>query len=185
MENRVDQPFGALGRMRSIVALSGVTLLLAACSSGTGGSTSATASASASASTASASASASESTVASAGEEHKIEVADSSLGQILTDQDGKTVYRFTPDSAGTSTCTGGCLDNWPPVSLEEGETVTAGDGVSGEVSTMTREDGTIQVTVNGFPVYFFSGDSAAGDVNGQGIGSKWYVMTADGEMHQQ
>jgi predicted lipoprotein with Yx(FWY)xxD motif len=181
---RIEQLGGIFGGARSIVGLAAVSLILAACS--TAGSTSASAtasaSASASASSAAASASASASTPASGGAATAINVADSSLGQILTDQDGRTIYRFTPDSANTSTCSGGCADNWPAVTAASAP--TAGSGVTGQVATMTRDDGSTQVTVNGFPVYYFAGDTAAGQVNGQGVGGKWFVITAAGEMHQ-
>ncbi len=181
---RIDQPGTAMGGMRSIIGLAGITLLLAACSTAGSGSTSASASASASASSAaaSASASASESTPASGGDAVTITLTASSLGPILTDQAGRTVYRFTPDSANTSTCTGGCAANWPAVTVTSGASAAAGDGVTGTVGTMTRDDGSTQVTVNGFPVYYFAGDTAAGNVNGQGVGGNWFVITAAGEM---
>lgn len=178
---RIEQLGGIFGGARSIVGLAAVSLLLAACS--TAGSTSASASASASASSSAASASASASTPASGGGATAINVADSALGQVLTDQAGRTIYRFTPDSANTSTCSGGCAENWPAVTVS-GSAPTAGSGVTGQIGTMTRDDGTTQVTVNGFPVYYFAGDTAAGQTNGQGVGGKWFVITAAGEMHQ-
>jgi predicted lipoprotein with Yx(FWY)xxD motif len=181
---RIEHLGSAAGRMRSMIGLAAVSLVLAACSTAGSGSTSATASASASSAAESASASASESASASAGGAATVTLANSSLGQILTDGAGRTIYRFTPDSANTSSCTGGCLDNWPPLTVPSGETPTAGDGVTGDLGTITRDDGSTQVTVNGFPVYYFAGDAAAGDVNGQGVGGKWFVITADGEMHQ-
>lgn len=185
--HRIERLGGIFGGARSIVGLAAVSLILAACSSAgsTSTSASATASASASASASSAAASASESasTPASGGGATAINVADSSLGQVLTDQDGRTIYRFTPDSANTSTCTGNCASTWPAVTAS-GSAPTAGSGVTGQVGTMTRDNGTTQVTVNDFPVYYFAGDSAAGQVNGQGVGGNWFVITAAGEMHQ-
>lgn len=171
--------------MRALPVLVALVLMLAACSS-TGGSTSASASASASSASASADASESEeaSESADSGDEYTLEVTDSDLGEILVDQDGMTVYRFVPDTEGASTCTGGCLENWPAVAVDDGETVAAGDGVTAEVDTITRDDGTVQATVNGFPVYYFANDAAAGDTNGQGVGGNWYVVGADGEMIQ-
>lgn len=169
------------------------SLLLAACSAGgSGASGSATSSAAASESesvAASASEDASKSADASASEgttgaSYSIEVASSPLGDILTDQDGNTIYRFTPDSENTSTCSGGCAETWPPLALEDGETVSAGDGVTAEIGTMTREDGTTQVTVGGLPAYHFAADAAAGDTNGQGVGGKWFVIGPDGAMNQ-
>jgi predicted lipoprotein with Yx(FWY)xxD motif len=106
-------------------------------------------------------------------------VASSDLGEILTDADGNTIYYFANDSEGTSTCAGDCLANWPPVPAEG--TPTAGDGVDAELGTAEATDGTTMLTVNGFPAYYFAGDSAAGDTNGQGVGDVWWVFGADGE----
>lgn len=172
--------------MRALPILVALVLLLAACSSTGSGSTSASASPSASAASASGDASESQEASESAGsaDEYTLEVTDSALGKILVDQDGMTVYRFVPDTEGTSTCTGGCLENWPAVAVDDGETIAAGDGVSAEVDTITRDDGTVQATVSGFPVYYFANDAAAGDTNGQGVGGNWYVVGADGEMIQ-
>ncbi len=163
---------GGTVRVRALGALIAAGSLLAACTAapGTGAS--------------SAPASTSEAASEAGAAEYAIEVADSDLGEILTDPDGMTVYRFTPDTEGTSTCTGGCLENWPPVTVEDAASAVAGDGVTGEVGTITRDDGTLQVTVNGFPIYYFAADAAAGDVNGQGVGEKWYVIGPDGEMIQ-
>jgi len=113
-----------------------------------------------------------------------IQVADSALGQILADHDGNTVYLFTPDSANSSTCAAGCIDTWPPVSPADGASVTAGDGVTATLGTITRDDGTVQVTVNELPIYYFAGDTAAGQTNGQNVGGKWYVVGADGSMNR-
>ena len=171
---------------RALPVLAALVLLLAACSSTGNGSTSASASASSGSASASEDASASEAASESAGsgKDYTLEVTDSALGEILVDPDGMTVYRFVPDTEGTSTCTGGCLDNWPAVTIGDGQTVAAGDSVSAEVDTITRDDGTTQATVNGFPVYYFANDAAAGDTNGQGVGGNWYVVGADGEMIQ-
>lgn len=110
-------------------------------------------------------------------------VADSDLGQILTDAEGMTIYFFANDTEGTSNCEGDCLANWPPVTVE-GEPV-AGDGVEAELGTIEGNDGSTQLTVNGFPAYYFAGDQAAGDTNGQGVGEVWWVFGADGEPIQE
>jgi predicted lipoprotein with Yx(FWY)xxD motif len=115
----------------------------------------------------------------SMGDDASVLVADSDLGEILTDAEGNTIYYFANDSEGTSTCAGDCLANWPPVPAEG--TPTAGDGVDAELGTTEATDGTTMLTVNGFPAYYFAGDSAAGDTNGQGVGSVWFVFGADGE----
>jgi predicted lipoprotein with Yx(FWY)xxD motif len=106
-------------------------------------------------------------------------VAESDLGQILTDADGLTIYYFANDTEGVSNCSGECLANWPPVEAD-GEPV-AGDGVDAELGTFERDDGTVQLTVNGFPAYYFAGDAEAGDTNGQGVSDVWWVFGADGE----
>jgi predicted lipoprotein with Yx(FWY)xxD motif len=107
-----------------------------------------------------------------------VEVADSSLGEILV-SDGRTLYLFMPDNAGPSTCTGGCADAWPALVTDDG--LAAGEGIDASLlATSPREDGSEQVTVDGWPLYFFSGDAAAGDVNGQGVNDVWYVVAPDG-----
>jgi len=82
-----------------------------------------------------------------------------------------------------SNCNADCLANWPPV--EASGSPTAGDGVTAELGTIDRDDGTTQLTVNGFPAYFFAGDQAAGDTNGQGVSDVWWVFGADGEPIEQ
>lgn len=108
-------------------------------------------------------------------------VADSTLGEIVVDADGKTLYMFDTDTQGSgeSSCTGTCLTNWPPLTTE-GD-APAVQGVTGEVGTITTADGSQQVTLNGWPLYYFAGDAAAGDVNGQGVGGIWWVLSPAGE----
>ena len=107
--------------------------------------------------------------------------ADSTLGEIVTDADGKTLYMFDNDTQGSgeSSCTGECLTNWPPLTTE-GD-APAVKGVTGEVGTIETADGSTQVTLNGWPLYYFAGDAAAGDVNGQGVGGIWWVLSPAGE----
>jgi predicted lipoprotein with Yx(FWY)xxD motif len=107
-------------------------------------------------------------------------VANTSLGDIVVDRDGMTVYIFDEDTAdsGKSACSGDCLAAWPPVATtSESPTV---DGVTGEVSTITRDDGSLQVALNGLPLYLYAPDEAAGDVTGQGVGGVWWVVGPDG-----
>jgi predicted lipoprotein with Yx(FWY)xxD motif len=87
---------------------------------------------------------------------------------LVAGSNGMTVYTFTKDTAGgPSTCTAGCLAKWPAVTVAAGSAPTAGDGVSGALATITRtDDGTLQVTYNGLPLYFYAGDKAPGDTNG-------------------
>jgi predicted lipoprotein with Yx(FWY)xxD motif len=101
---------------------------------------------------------------------------DPELGAYVTGADGMALYVFLPDEGDTSACNGECAVNWPPL---EGD-FTAGAGVTGELGTITREDGTEQVTLGGAPLYYFIGDEAAGDVNGQGLQDVWYLASAEG-----
>ena len=103
-------------------------------------------------------------------------MGESSLGQILVDGDGMTLYMFVPDAQGPSTCVEGCLEAWPMV---QGP-ATAGAGVDAALlATAPRpEDGTAQATCDGWPLYTFTQDAAAGDVTGQGVGGNWYVLDA-------
>jgi predicted lipoprotein with Yx(FWY)xxD motif len=112
-----------------------------------------------------------------AGEEYKLTIVkNASLGDFLAGEGGMTLYTFTPDTApNKSTCNGDCATNWPPLVLEEGETAVGDTGVSGTIATFARDDGTMQVSYNGKPLYYFANDKAAGDTNGQGIGDKWFV----------
>jgi predicted lipoprotein with Yx(FWY)xxD motif len=91
-------------------------------------------------------------------------------GTVLVDgASGKTVYIFTKDTkdSGKSACTAGCLATWPALTVAAGATPTGGTGVTGTLGTITREDdGTLQVTYNGLPLYFFKNDAAPGDANG-------------------
>ncbi|WP_246854824.1 hypothetical protein [Naasia sp. SYSU D00057] len=92
-----------------------------------------------------------------------------------------TVYSFDNDTAGsgTSSCSGQCLVNWPPVPPSADP--PAVEGVTGEVGTITATDGSTQLTLNGLPLYYFKGDSAPGDVNGQAVQDVWWVVSPSGE----
>jgi len=107
-----------------------------------------------------------------------IEVSSTDLGDVLVDGEGMTLYVFDNDTDGTSTCTGDCEANWPPLTGD----VTAGDGVDDSLlGTTERDDGSVQVTYADQPLYYFAGDQAAGDLNGQAVGGVWWVVGADGE----
>lgn len=96
------------------------------------------------------------------------------LGTFLTDAEGMTLYLFTKDVPGTSNCTGDCLVNWP--AFVASDPLTLPDGVPGELTQITRDDGTQQVAYNGMPLYYFASDTAPGDTNGQEVGDVWYVV---------
>lgn len=102
------------------------------------------------------------------------------FGSILVNAQGMTLYQLTSEAGGKIACSGGCLGVWPPVLVPAGTTApTAGPGVLGTLGVITRPDGTVQATQNGFPLYAFSHDSAPGDTNGNGIvafGGTWHVV---------
>ena len=106
---------------------------------------------------------------------------DPNLGQILVGNDGMTLYIFTKDAADQSNCDANCLKNWPPL-LSLG-TPVLGEGVDdSKVGTATLADGTLIVTYDHMPLYYFAKDAQPGDLNGQGVGSVWFVLNPDGEV---
>jgi predicted lipoprotein with Yx(FWY)xxD motif len=118
-------------------------------------------------------------TAAQAAGSATVAVASTRLGDILVDADGRTLYVFTKDKGDQSACSGECAANWPALT----GTATAGTGAQAALlSTATQADGSSQVTYGGKPLYYFAGDAKPGDTNGQGVGSVWYAVTADGEM---
>ena len=112
-------------------------------------------------------------------------------GSILVDANGMALYAFMADTQNgdTSTCgdDDGCATEWPPL-VSDGDPV-AGEGVDASLlGTITRDDGTMQVTYNGWPLYLFEEDTAAGDTNGQGVdefGGLWFLVSPTGEAIQQ
>jgi len=152
----------------------GVALLVAACSTGSSGTAAAGSSSPAGASSSSAAAGGSGSTV--------ITTVSSSAGTFLANGSGHAVYLWTKDSSGMSACSGACAGAWPPVTTTG--TVTASGGAkSSDLGTITRSNGTKQVTYDGHPLYFFSGDSGPGMASGQGndgFGAKWWLVSPSG-----
>jgi predicted lipoprotein with Yx(FWY)xxD motif len=103
------------------------------------------------------------------------------LGSFLVDDKGMTLYLFTKDTPNTTVCYDKCAVAWPPL-LTTGDPV-AGEGVDdSKLGTTTRTDGSVQVTYNGWPLYYYEKDMAAGDVTGQDVGGVWYVVSAAGDM---
>jgi len=111
-----------------------------------------------------------------------LKVSDNAdLGTILTDAKGNTLYLFTPDTtAGESACNDQCAQNWPP--LEASDNMALPAGVPGQLGSIDRTDGKKQVTYNDIPLYYFAQDSKPGDVNGQGVGGKWFVVYPGAEL---
>jgi predicted lipoprotein with Yx(FWY)xxD motif len=150
-------------------------LTVAACSSSSSSSAAAAPASSAPASSALAS-SAPASAAASGGT-----VSATAIGgtQVLAGASGLTLYWFAPDTPTASKCSGSCATFWPPVKGP----VTAGAGVTGQLGTITRADGTQQATYDGHPLYTFAGDSGPGQAKGNAVnanGGLWYEMTVSG-----
>jgi predicted lipoprotein with Yx(FWY)xxD motif len=100
------------------------------------------------------------------------------VGAVLVSSNGHTLYHLTTDTAGNSTCTGSCAQLWPPMTVPSGTMPTAAAGMSGTLGTISRSDGTTQVTYNGEPLYWYSLDTTASDALGQGVGGVWFAVKA-------
>jgi len=115
-----------------------------------------------------------------------LKMADTSLGSIVVDGKGMTLYMFAPDTRNVSNCEGPCLAAWPPVLLPKGGTLA---DVKLEASGLRRlllgqamrADGTAQVTYNGWPLYYWVKDTKPGDVTGQNVNAVWFVLDRDGD----
>lgn len=112
-----------------------------------------------------------------------VQVRRTSLGKILVDSSGQTLYLFKKDRNGKSSCSGSCAVNWPP--LTAAGKPRAGKRVSAsKLATTRRSDGTRQVVYNGHPLYRFVGDSKPGDTTGEGLtafGARWFVVSPAGK----
>src|SRR5579871_1151004 len=105
----------------------------------------------------------------------------STFGSILVTSSGKTLYRFLADHGKTSSCSGSCAAFWPPLTVAGAVKPVAGAGVTAsKLGTIKRSDGATQVTYNGYPLYLYAGDKKAGQVAGQGVEKKWYVLAPSG-----
>ena len=111
-----------------------------------------------------------------------VSAASTKLGMVLVDGSGRTLYLFQKDQPNQSACTGACVAAWP-IDQSSG-TPKAGGGVKASLlGTIRRADGTTQVAYNGHPLYYYDGDSGAGQLNGQDVdafGAKWFVVTPAG-----
>lgn len=140
-------------------------VLLAACGQAAGGSPHGAASASNAAATSSSG----------------VHVGHTAIGDVLVNAAGRTLYGFTNDMNGTSSCVGVCALTWPP--LEVGSAWKAQPQLAAaKLHTSMRTDGRLQVVAGKWPLYVFSGDSAAGDVNGEGMLGKWFAVRPDGTL---
>ncbi|MFI6843069.1 hypothetical protein [Kitasatospora sp. NPDC050467] len=105
---------------------------------------------------------------------------DPKLGTVVTDSAGFTLYRFDKDTANPpmSNCNGNCASTWPPAPANGAVTVKGID--SKLVGTVTRADGSKQITLNGWPAYRYAPDTKPGDTKGQGVGGTWFALTPTG-----
>jgi predicted lipoprotein with Yx(FWY)xxD motif len=121
---------------------------------------------------------------ASSDEAETIKTTKGELGTFLVDGEGKTVYLFEKDKkgSGASTCSGACASAWPPVTTSAAPKAAGGASMS-MLGTIKRADGTMQVTYNGWPLYYYVSDTKPGQTTGEGnkgFGAPWYVLTAQG-----
>ncbi len=147
-------------RPGGLLATAAVAVLVAACSSQAGGGAT--------------------NPPAASGGGVEVDVAQGGPGAHLADSAGKSLYIRTTDSANTTTCTGGCATAWPPLTLQAGQNATAGTGVTGTLGSFKRPDGSTQATLNGMPLYYYGGDTAPGQTNGQGIQGIWFLAAPAG-----
>jgi predicted lipoprotein with Yx(FWY)xxD motif len=110
----------------------------------------------------------------------RIKTSTSALGTIVTDNSGRALYLFTRDEGANSACSDNCARNWPPVRTVGAP--AAGEGATASLlGTITRQDGSAQVTYGGKPLYYFATDDKPGDTKGQNVGGNWFVVSATGE----
>jgi predicted lipoprotein with Yx(FWY)xxD motif len=174
------------GRAKAAVGVGGgvgAALLVAACSSAASSSSAAAPAPASPAGASSPSAAASSPAAAAGGSGGTvITTAKSSAGTVLTTASGRAVYLWVKDTGDMSNCDGACAGAWPPVTTTATATATGGAKAS-DIGTITRSDGTKQVTYDGHPLYFFAGDSGPGTASGQGsdgFGAKWWLVAPTG-----
>lgn len=110
-----------------------------------------------------------------------VHTGKTAFGKVLVDASGRTLYAFAADSPGKSNCTGSCLQYWP--AAKASGPVSHSSDVTARLASITRSDGTAQLTVNGWPVYTYAADSGPGQATGQGenlSGGLWWVVGPSG-----
>ena len=164
-------------------ALLATVAIVAACSSGGGATAAPSVAAPSAAPSSEAPASEAPASSAPAAAAVELKVADSALGQIITDGAGMTLYGFTPDEPGTPTCYDDCAIAWPPLLADDPASVTVGAGLdASKLTTVDRTDGGKQLKYGTWTLYYFAQDAAAGDTNGQGLNEVWYVIAPSGDL---
>ncbi|MDT4948934.1 MAG: hypothetical protein QOJ37_1529 [Pseudonocardiales bacterium] len=162
--------------------LAAFAVLAAACSNGSSGSSGAASTPASPASSASSASSGSSAAGASA-TSATVDVHTNNGTSVLTDSAGRALYLFGSDTSTKSTCSGACATAWPPLTAKGAP--TAGPGAkAADLATITRPGGTKQVTYAGHPLYYFAGDNAAGQTNGEAstaFGAPWYLLAPSGQ----
>jgi len=153
-------------RVLVVSGLAAVAVLAAACGSSGGGSSGAP------------SASSPSSASSGSSQSATLKTAKTSLGVVLTDAKGFTLYWYAPDTSTTSKCTGGCASTWPPV--KGTPQAASGASLAGTLATITRDDGSTQATYAGHPLYRYALDTKPGMTSGNGVGGVWHVVKASG-----
>lgn len=157
----------------ALVALIGVALLAAGC--GSGSSSSSVSSSAGDTPTSMAAASQPASGVV-------IGTTNSPVGTYLTAADGQALYLWEGDSGGKSNCSGDCASQWPPL-ITKTTAIPSGHVIAANLGTITRPDGSKQVTYMGHPLYYFAVDSGTGATTGEGVdsfGARWWLVAPSG-----
>lgn len=101
------------------------------------------------------------------------------LAPMLVGPNGMTLYMFANDEAGVSNCGGDCAANWPPLLVDSADDLLAGVNIAGDLDVTERADGSLQVTYNEMPLYYWQGDEARGDMDGEGRGDVWFTVAPE------
>jgi predicted lipoprotein with Yx(FWY)xxD motif len=163
--------------------LAAAAILAAACSSGGSSSSPSTPAASPSSPASPASPTSPASPAAGGSASPTVDVHASGGKSFLTDGKGRSLYLWVPDTSTMSTCSGACATAWPPLTVKGAPTAGTGATAS-DLATITRSDGSKQVTYAGHPLYYFAGDKAPGQTNGEGsngFGAPWYLVAPSGQ----
>ncbi|HEX8856108.1 MAG TPA: hypothetical protein VF752_10945 [Thermoleophilaceae bacterium] len=168
--------------MRRIFAIALPFLAIPVIAAGCGGSSNANTGSSNASNMSSTSSSNASTSAGSAARSATVKLRKTSLGMMLVGPSGRSLYLFLKDKKGKSACYNACASGWPPLTTKGKP--TAGKGVKASLlTTVKRKDGTMQVVYNHHPLYYYAGDSKAGQTSGQGLnqfGAKWYVLNAKG-----